>query len=126
MPVFELNRWIEYEDASVLVEMRRVAALVVSPVLSQREFRRHAKVSPSYVRRRFGSWRQALEKAGIGDRYSGRTVSAKMQRKLAVRMTDNELLKEILRVASPLETDTLSRYFQNLQWLGGSGVSWRN
>ena len=109
MPVFELNRLIEYDDASVLVEMRRVAALVVSPVLSQREFRRHAKVSPSYVRRRFGSWRQALEKAGIGDRYSGRTVSAKMQRKLAVRMTDNELLKEILRVASPLETDTLSQ-----------------
>jgi hypothetical protein len=32
-----------------------------------------------------------------------------MQRKLAVTMTDNELLKEILRVASQLETDTLSQ-----------------
>ena len=92
MPGFELDRLRDYDEATVLDEIRRVADLVDSPALTAREFDRHAKVSASHLRRRFGSWRQALEAASLGHRYSGRTVSPKMRNQVALAMTDGELL----------------------------------
>jgi len=100
---------LDYDDATVLEEMRRVASMIDSPSITQREFNKHAKVSSVFLRRRFGSWRQALERAGLGDRYTGRPVSEKMRNQIARNMTEDELLDEIRRVACDLGTDCLSQ-----------------
>lgn len=109
MARFELNRLASYDDVSLLEELRRVAAIIDSDPLTQREFDRHAKVSSSCLRRRFGSWRDALIAAGLGDRYSGRTVSKKMQVQIAKRLSDEQLLNELRQVATKIGTDSLTQ-----------------
>ena len=65
MPRFELSRLDSYDDAALLAELRRVAALVDSPVLTQSEFDHHSKASASVIRHRFGGWARALHLAGL-------------------------------------------------------------
>lgn len=102
MPTFELSRLDSYDDASLLNELRRVALLVKSPVLTQSEFDRRSKASASVIRRRFGTWHGALSLAGLGDRYSG-TPEAKRYLTRGFRsFTDDELLAELWAVAEKL------------------------
>ena len=72
---FELDRLPEYTDEAILQETRRVAGLSVPAPLTTLEFNRYAKVASCTVARRFGSWQEALKKAGVelskfGRRYS--------------------------------------------------------
>lgn len=75
-----------------------MAAALPGP-LTQQEFANSSRVSHLTLLRRFGSWRQALEAASLGDRYSGRTVSAKMRSRRSRALTDHEILAEMRRVA---------------------------
>jgi len=109
MAKFELDRLPDYQEASVLEEIRRVASIIASPVITRREFDKHAKVHSSGLCRRFGSWQKTLERANLADRYSGRTVSEKMRRQFSRTMTADDLLEEIRRVADALKTDRLSQ-----------------
>ena len=107
---FELPRLAQYDSASIIAEVQRVANLVPTPLeLTAARFDEHAKVSSSAVRRRFGGWRKALAAAGLAHRYSGRTVSDKMKSQLARNMTDQQLVAELQRVASELHSDTLTQ-----------------
>lgn len=56
MARFELSRLDRYDDASLLEELRRVAALVESQFLTQSDFNRFAKASSSTIQHRFGEW----------------------------------------------------------------------
>lgn len=104
VPTFELRRLDSYDDASLLDELRRVASLVDSPVLTQSEFDRHSKASASVIRRRFGGWARALSLAGLADRYSG-TPEAKRYLSRGFRsFSDDELLAELRAVAEKLGT----------------------
>jgi hypothetical protein len=96
---FELDRLVDYSDDEILAEIRRVAALATEPILSRAIFDTHAKVSSRSVRRRFGSWRGALERAGLPDRYSGAPVTLKMRTSPAKAADDEELLADLKRVA---------------------------
>lgn len=96
MASFELDRLLSYDDAALLDELRRVAALVESPHLTQGDFDKHSKASSSVVRRRFGGWRQALTKAGLENRFTG-GVGGRGSKVRA--FTDDELLSE-LRIVS--------------------------
>lgn len=106
---FELDRLISYDDPSLVAEVQRVAALVPEAALTRNAFGRHARVHSSTIVRRFGSWRQALVRAGLGSRYSGRTVSEKMRGQRARTLSDEELLDELRRVATLRGTKTLTR-----------------
>lgn len=108
MPQFELNRLDRYDDASLLEELRRVASLVQSPVLTQSEFDRHSKASPSIIRRRFGGWAQALARAGLADRFSGTTEAKRTLNHAARTFSDDELLSELRAVAQKLGADTVT------------------
>jgi hypothetical protein len=66
---FEMRRLSDYSDQSILDEIKRVAALITVPALSKVIFRRHSKVSPTTIVRRFGNWEKALHAAGLTDRY---------------------------------------------------------
>lgn len=107
---FELTRLAEYDNASVIKEIQRVALLVPDSIqFTSARFDEHAKVSSSTVKRRFGGWLNALQAAGLAHRYSGRTVSDKMKSQFARNMTDEQLIAELKRVAAELQTDTLAQ-----------------
>lgn len=110
--MFELSRLVTYDDDALLTEMRRVAALITGP-LTCSAFRRVSKASPSVYQRRFGSWQDALKRADLQLRYSGRTVSDKMRRQEAKHLTNEQMLAELQRVAalsSPLTTDAFNQH----------------
>jgi 5-methylcytosine-specific restriction endonuclease McrA len=98
MDKFELSRLTSYDDASLLAELRRVAALITTPAITQAEFDKHSKASASTIRNRFGGWQQALAVAGLGDRYSGIVIS----REPPKTYSDDELIAELRRVAEKL------------------------
>lgn len=106
---FELDRLVSYDDDSLLDEVRRVAALVPGRTLTRTEFDRHARVDSSTIVRRLGGWREALERAGVANRYSGRKVTARMRGQVAKSLTDEELLDELRQVATVLGKQVLTR-----------------
>jgi hypothetical protein len=99
MPTFELDRLISYDDEALLAELRRVAALVDSPYLSAPAFDKHSKAHSSGIRRRFGGWQQALERAGLGDRYTG---APRARRIVGRTFTDEQLLGELRDVSAKI------------------------
>jgi hypothetical protein len=96
---FAVLRPGRYDDELILDELRRVAALVADNPLTLARFDALARVSYSLVHQRFGGWRQALDRAGLGHRYSGRKVTAKQRAGLARRMSNAALLEELRRLA---------------------------
>jgi len=68
--VFQLDRLAEYTDAAILNELRRVAAIAPDGPLTQRIFEQHSRVGRNTVSRRFGSWGQALNSAGLSNRWA--------------------------------------------------------
>lgn len=67
-------------EAALLEELVRVAALLPVGPLTQARFASESSIDPLTFLRQFGSWREALVKAGLEDRYSGRQVTPKMRR----------------------------------------------
>lgn len=107
---FELTRLPDYNDESMLAELRRVAGLMAPrQALTIARFNEYAKVDASSVRRRFGGWGNALSAAGLSHLYSGRTISSKMRSQDARRMRDDEIIGELRRVASEIGSETLTQ-----------------
>jgi 5-methylcytosine-specific restriction endonuclease McrA len=109
MPTFELNRLLSYDDEALLVELRRVAALVECSYLTKVVFDRHSKASSSVICVHFGRWEIALERAGLRSRYTG-TPDGKRALAYASRSySDDRLLDEIRTVATKIRSKTVSR-----------------
>lgn len=96
---FELRRLTDYSDAAILNEIRRVAQVVEHATLSRSEFRKHSRVSPTTISRHFGSWKKALDLAGLGGRVDDSNKP----------ITQEGVLAELRRVASFLGVETISR-----------------
>ncbi len=52
-------------DAELLIDLKFVAGMLNSPTVSQSKYREHGKFADSTIARRFGSWNNALLKAGL-------------------------------------------------------------
>jgi hypothetical protein len=63
--MFELKTLTDYSDESLLNEMRRVAIEFKGQRLTREEFDSLSRVHSTTLSRRFGSWADALDKAGI-------------------------------------------------------------
>ncbi|GAC1624916.1 MAG: hypothetical protein NVS9B13_19910 [Candidatus Acidiferrum sp.] len=88
-----------YSDESLLAELRRVAALCTDGPLSRRKFKELSPtVSTSAIQKRFGTWRSALEKAGLAQFYVGTRVTNKMKEQPGKGLTRQEVLDEVGRV----------------------------
>lgn len=109
MPQFELSRLGSYAREEVLAEVLRVAALLPPGPITRDRFDAVARVSSCTVIRRFGSWRQGLAAAGLGDRYGGRTVSAKRHNQPGRGADDAALIAEMRKVAERLGLTSLTR-----------------
>lgn len=97
--VFEPSRLAEYSDASLLDEIRRVAAHVGDGKLTVTEFQKLSRVGTTTLRRRFGSWSAALSAAGLGNLY-GTPIHATKSRSLGRTLGAEELIKELQRVST--------------------------
>lgn len=106
MTKYELRRLLEYDDDGILEEIRRVARLISSPTISVQAFDNLSKVHSSTVRKRFRGWHKALEKAGLGQRYSGTVVTERMRS--TENHTDEDIIKELKRVAEQLGSKTFT------------------
>lgn len=100
---YELRRLDRYDDTSLISEIRRVAALIKSPIITQSEFNRLSKASSSTIRKRFGSWQLALVRAGLAERYSGTEDATRQRLDAQRRFSDEDLIAELREVASNLE-----------------------
>lgn len=70
--MFELKTLTDYSDESVLAEIRRIASDFKGKKLTRKEFDRISRVHSSTLGRRFGSWTNALDKAGISEEIAPR------------------------------------------------------
>ena len=110
MARFEINFLDDYTDESLLAEIRRVAAQHSGGSLTLKMFvQLSRRVSISTIRRRFGTWQNALAKAGLDHLYSGQKVSAKMRAQPVKRLTNDDLIAELRRVRTILGIETMSR-----------------
>ena len=65
--MFELKTLEDYSDEALLDEIRRAAAALNGQRLTQQKFQEIARVHVTTVRNRFGSWKRALDLAGIDE-----------------------------------------------------------
>ncbi|MEW6350119.1 MAG: HNH endonuclease [Thermodesulfobacteriota bacterium] len=86
--VFELDRLAEYSVDAILAEIRRVAAVAGNGPLTMSAFDKLARVASSTVCRHLGSWRKALELAGLEEYVS----------RQGCRYTEEECFENLLRV----------------------------
>jgi len=73
--MFELNTLDNYSDETLINEIKRVALLFEGQRFTQKKFLEQSKVHVSTVRRRFGSWENALDLAGIDEKTAPRLTS---------------------------------------------------
>lgn len=76
----------------IIAEIRRIAQSLNTSQLSSREFNRNSKTSVRMVQYYFGSWKEAVEAAGL------KTAP----RKINVSIPDDQLLQEIIRLTQQL------------------------
>lgn len=113
MTRFELRRLESYDEAALVAEIQRVAALIATAHIPQAEFNRLAKASSSAIRRRFGTWERALDRAGLRHRYSGAAVSKKLLAEGRRTLTDAQLTQDLQDVASRLSGAPLTMELYN-------------
>lgn len=106
---FELDRLTSYDDTSVLAEMVRAAGLVSADPLTRIKFDSVSRVSSHTCIRRWGSWRDALVAAGIGDRAGSVVVTERMRSQAGRSLSADEVTAEIQRVASLLGKGSVTR-----------------
>jgi len=63
--MFQLKTLTDYSDESLLAEIQRVAREFKGKRLTRQEFNALSRVYPSTLEKRFGSWTNALDRAGI-------------------------------------------------------------
>lgn len=106
--MFQLDRLTDYDTAAIVDEVQRVASLISNPIITRKTFDQLSRVSSSTCIRRFGGWREALQTAGLGDRYGGKRVSDKMRKQPARRVSNEEILNELRRIADLVGTTTIT------------------
>ena len=72
---YELETLEEYSEETLLAELRRVAEALCGQRLTVTAFNNLARVHASTLQKRFGSWRAALDRAGISEELAPRAKS---------------------------------------------------
>lgn len=95
-----MDRLVSYDDESILNELRRVSELLPPGPMTRDKFNSLARMSEGTVRKRFGTWHNALVAAGLGHRESRPGGGASAE----------DVVAELKRVAKELETPGLTMH----------------
>ena len=109
---FKKNFLSDRSDESLLAEIRRVATEKRKESLTQEEFNKYGRVSTQIIKRRFGTWNEALAKSGL-------SVTKRMN------ITDEEIFAEIERVWSLLGHRPTREEFDKLSTISTSLIKKR-
>jgi hypothetical protein len=88
-------------DEELLADLNRVAAELSQPTVLRGAYEKHGRFAPGTLINRFGSWNEALRKAGLG-----------ITKRQAI--PDAELLQDLLRVAGELGGQSLTQRFYDV------------
>lgn len=96
---FELKRLPDYSDEALIKEILRVAGLIHNTTISRTEFRKHSRVHPSTIEKRFGTWEKAMGVAGLSDRFDSSNKA----------ISKEEIIVELQKISSQLGVKSFSR-----------------
>jgi len=92
-----------YSDSDVIADIKRIAVSSQDEPFTLKFYSSRGRYSGSYIKRRFGGWRKALEAAGVGSRYIGPLITDRMRSQPGQAMSDEEILMKIRDVSERLE-----------------------
>jgi hypothetical protein len=98
---FELKRLVDYSDGAILEEIHRVSKIVPDGAITVSIFENHARVSVSAVRRRFGTFVDALNAAGLANRSSD--FLAVRGAHPSSKMSDDDILSALKNLSTKLQ-----------------------
>lgn len=96
-------------DEDLFEEIRRVDSHVSKDILTRKDYDKYSKIHSSTLVSRFGSWQNVLTRAGLGHKYSGRSITDKMLENKAKYLKDDEIISELQRIAKLLNKNFITR-----------------
>jgi hypothetical protein len=98
----------DYSDAAIIKDLRRVSESSPNEPFTSAFYSVQGQYSPSCVKRRFGGWREALEAAGISNRFGGPLTTERMRSQPGRAMSNEEILAQIRAISARLGKASLA------------------
>jgi hypothetical protein len=105
--IFELNRLMEYSNDEIIKEIIRVDNIINKNILTKREFDNYSHVHSSTIIKKYGNWKTALEKANLGNKYSGKTIEGLHRNQFSEQYTDDDILNMLKEISKNKGTDII-------------------
>jgi 5-methylcytosine-specific restriction endonuclease McrA len=97
-----------YSDTTIIEDLKRVSELSPNEPFTIAFYSKHGQYSGSHIKRRFGGWREALDAAGIGNRFVGPPTTERMKSQPGRAMSDEDILARIRDVSAQLGKASLA------------------
>lgn len=97
-----------YSDEGIIADLKRVSDSSPYEPFTREFYSTQGRYSVSCVKRRFGSWREALDAAGIGNRFGGPPTTERMKAQPGRALTNAEILAQIREIKMRLGKASLS------------------
>jgi hypothetical protein len=81
-----------YSDSEIIEDLKCVSELSPNEPFTSAFYSTHGQYSRSYIKRRFGGWREALDAAGIGSRFGGPHTTERMKTQPGRARSDEQIL----------------------------------
>lgn len=106
-------------DQEVLDELKRVATIpnlshsrvqtnFNKNAITMADFDKNSEIAHGTFITRFGGWHNALKKAGLEHRYSGKVVTEKMRGPRVKALSNDDVIQELQRIAKFLNKETVT------------------
>jgi len=116
-------------DAKFLADLKRVAEQLRATTVTIVQYDQHGRFSASALQRRFGSWHNALAKAGLSKVRNVNTTEEELFRNLMevwVRLGRQPRMADLTNSTSRISADTYKRRFAGWRSAIESFVRWAN
>src|SRR3989344_1186302 len=95
-------------DQEVLDELKRVAKIFNEKAITMADFDKNSEIAHGTFITRFGGWQNALKKAGLEHRYSGKIITDKMRGPRPKALSNDDIIRELQRIAKFLNKETIT------------------
>lgn len=106
---FQLRRGSNISKKSILTDIIRVDKLLNKNTLTKTDYSKHSRVCSRTVLKYFNSWYEALMAAGLKRKSTGRIKTEKQINQHGKYMSDEDIIKELKRIAKKIGKNTISR-----------------